>query len=441
MAEIDKNLDKAIDEHIKRVFDRYKADSKIFSATHIGHITVSIVFLFSILFPFLYLQIEARDNDLEIQRLSGSVQEHEQRIAAYHQAMTGLKKVFEMVENAPKPLKAYIQSLESEAAGGPKAAYPEGMAETTDACGPPADRDAWMSCRIGQYMKDRFAQNRRLLAEEVAAPLKSQNIPESDQWRTDLQAGMQDLLEQSRKKMAADPTFWKDFNQDSPIYRSMVEGAHQFWVNHNFEEIEDKMRQETESLQNDVQALNQKKEGIQKREEELNGRLKNIKTRFGKVGMELGDAILFAPVIFSAVFLLAVTNLMGSIRLRKSFQRMMQFKDPDKIAITDDEIALTMPLWLDPLDPPAKRNLRAFILMIPVVVAVLTLIVIVYCMRIPGAFSGLTGADYWKYFFYYLLSAGLFVHGFRKIHGAIKGHGVPPLSVDKARDKASGEAS
>jgi len=135
-----------------------------------------------------------------------------------------------------------------------------------------------------------------------------------------------------------------------------------------------------------------------------------------------------------------VTNLMGSIRLRKSFQKMMQFKDPDKVAITDDEIALTMPLWLDPQDLPPKRKLRAFILMIPMAAAVLTLIVVLYCMRIPGAFPGLSTVDYWKYLFYYLLSAGLFIYGFRKIYGAIKGYSVPPLTADKAADEASDEA-
>ena len=52
MGEIDKILDKkVIDDHLKRLFDQYKTNTKIFSATHIGHISLSIVFLISILFP------------------------------------------------------------------------------------------------------------------------------------------------------------------------------------------------------------------------------------------------------------------------------------------------------------------------------------------------------------------------------------------------------
>jgi len=74
MGELDNILDKkVIDDHLKRLFDQYKTNTKIFSATHIGHISVSIVFLISILFPFLWLQIETRDNDVEIKRLSQSV--------------------------------------------------------------------------------------------------------------------------------------------------------------------------------------------------------------------------------------------------------------------------------------------------------------------------------------------------------------------------------
>ena len=437
MGDIDKIIDKkVVDDHLKRLFDQYKTNTKIFSATHIGHISVSLVFLFSILFPFLWLQIETRENDFEIQQLSQSVLLQEQRIATYQEALSGLKKFFEVVENAPKPLQTYILSLEIEAAGGPKAEYPEGMAATPDSCGPSENKDTWMACRIDHYMTDRFVQNRKTLAEEVAAPLKKMNINEFDGWQADLQTGMQNLLEQSQSKMSSDPTFWKDFNEDSPIYRSMVEGAQRFWVSHQFEAIGQRMAQETESRRSDVDQLNKNKEDIKKRKDELLNSLKNIKTRFGKIGMELDEAILVAPIVFSLLFVLTVSNLKGSIRLRKSFQAMtVQFKDPQKVAITDGEIALTMPLWIDPMDPPIKRKLRAFILMVPVIVAVMTLIIIFYCLKIPGAFPGLSVFDYWKYFFYYLLSTGLFLYGFREIQKAVKGYNVPPVVVDKVADK------
>jgi len=56
MAEADKDLQKAVDEHLKRLYEQYKSNNKVFTATHIGHLTLSIVFVLSILLPFLYLQ-------------------------------------------------------------------------------------------------------------------------------------------------------------------------------------------------------------------------------------------------------------------------------------------------------------------------------------------------------------------------------------------------
>ena len=53
MSETDKDLQKAVDEHLKRLYERYKSNAKVFTATHIGHISLSIVFVLSILFPFL----------------------------------------------------------------------------------------------------------------------------------------------------------------------------------------------------------------------------------------------------------------------------------------------------------------------------------------------------------------------------------------------------
>ena len=127
MAEINMNLQKAIDDHLKRLYERYKSNTKVFTAALVGHISLSIVFIISILFPFLFLQIDARETNSELERLSQAISLQEQRAAVYRQAMTGLKKVYEAVENTPKPLESYIQALEKEAAGGPAAPMPDGL--------------------------------------------------------------------------------------------------------------------------------------------------------------------------------------------------------------------------------------------------------------------------------------------------------------------------
>ena len=117
MAEIDKNLQKAIDDHLKRLYERYKSNTKVFTAAISGNISLSIIFIISILLPFLYLQIDARETNSELERLSQGISQQEQRAAAYRQAVTGLKKVYEAVENMPKPLEGYIQALEKKQPG------------------------------------------------------------------------------------------------------------------------------------------------------------------------------------------------------------------------------------------------------------------------------------------------------------------------------------
>ena len=73
MAEADKDLQKAVDEHLKRLYEQYKSNNKIFTATHIGHLSLSIVFVLSILLPFFYLQIGAHDTNAEMRRLSQNI--------------------------------------------------------------------------------------------------------------------------------------------------------------------------------------------------------------------------------------------------------------------------------------------------------------------------------------------------------------------------------
>ncbi len=429
MAENDKNFQKTVDEHVKRLFDRYKSNSKVFTATHLGHISLSIIFVFSILFPFLCLQIDARETQSELERLSQEISQQDERAATYHQALTGLKKIFEAVEKAPKPLEGYIQALEKEAAGGPVAPLPEGLGPVTESCGPPADMDPWMVCRIRQYMAARAAQYQEILADEIAAPLDRLNIKEFDQWKVDLQSGIKKSTEQIRSEMATNPGFWRNFSQKSPIYQKMVAGVHRFWVDHQFEEIGRRMEEAAEAGRVAFEQLNQKKVKIQKGKEDLNNTLKNIKTRFGKIGWEIDEAILLAPVAFAVLFLIAALNLCQNMRLRKSYHRLVQANDPQQVAINDGEIALVMPLWVDPLDPPVKRRLKLGVLMTPAIASILALAVIFYCWTIPDAFPALTAMGHLKYVLYYLLSFGFFLFGFQRIRGAVRRYNAP--SADK----------
>ena len=136
------------------------------------------------------------------------------------------------------------------------------------------------------------------------------------------------------------------------------------------------------------------------------------------------DAVLLAPVAFSAIFLIAAMNLCKNIRLRKSFHRLFQARDPQRVALTDSEIALAMPLWLDPQANPVQRKIKFAVLLLPALASALTLLVVFYCWTQPDTFPDLTGLDYVKYSFYYLIGAGLFFVGFQKIQSAVKNYGV-----------------
>jgi len=40
MAEADKELQKAVDDHLKRLYEQYNSNNKAFTATHIGHLSL-----------------------------------------------------------------------------------------------------------------------------------------------------------------------------------------------------------------------------------------------------------------------------------------------------------------------------------------------------------------------------------------------------------------
>ncbi len=40
MAEADKEFQKAVDDHLKRLYEQYNSNNKAFTATHIGHLSL-----------------------------------------------------------------------------------------------------------------------------------------------------------------------------------------------------------------------------------------------------------------------------------------------------------------------------------------------------------------------------------------------------------------
>ena len=158
--------------------------------------------------------------------------------------------------------------------------------------------------------------------------------------------------------MTANPSFWRNFDRNAPIYKSMIEGAHRFYADHHFEEIGRRMEESLAARQAEVAQLNQKKDQIQKSKEGLNNALKNIKTRFGKLGLEVEDAILLAPLALSALFFVAALQPSQIFSCENPSTDCFRRSDPQKVAITDAEIALAMPLWADPLAPPIQRKIK-----------------------------------------------------------------------------------
>ncbi|NIO04392.1 MAG: hypothetical protein GTN74_07175 [Proteobacteria bacterium] len=440
MADGDKDFEKAVGEHLKRVYERYKSNVKIFDATHIGNIVLAVIFLFAVLLPYLFIQIDDHQTSQELEKASVEIHQKEARVEAYRKAIAGLQKVFQAVLDTPKPLQGLIQSLEEQATEA-KAPSSKQNDRTPDPCGSPKDIDRWMECRIQAFIQGRFSQYRRVLREEVAAPLERLNLKELNDWKAHVNAGIERVRDDFQKEISENPRFWRTFDKESPIYQKMVEAANRFWADHQFEAVGQKMKEEAALLRTAIHGIQSKQEQIKKRNDQLNDRLKNFKTRFGKIGFEVSQAVLILPMILGVVFLVASSNLCDSIRLRKSFQKLSQRNDPAKTVITDREVALSAPLWIDPLDPSQKRNSRFVILMIPAGVFVVALVTIFYCWTIPNAFPKFTPSDYWMYTALLLVSAGLFIFGFLRVLAEVRSYADGSEAIERIPQVPSGGES
>jgi hypothetical protein len=131
-----------------------------------------------------------------------------------------------------------------------------------------------------------------------------------------------------------------------------------------------------------VAALTDKQAKIGDRQKAISERMKGVQSPFGTLPIELTEAVRVFPIIVAVGFVMALLALANAMRLRGRYHLLLRRKFPAESAEVDERVALTAPLFLDPLRRLGDNLWRGAVLLLPALVYVAGIVLIAESQRL-----------------------------------------------------------
>ena len=116
--------------------------------------------------------------------------------------------------------------------------------------------------------------------------------------------------------------------------------------------------------------------------EAISDRMKGVQSPFGALPIGLTEAVQVFPIIVAVGFVMALFALTNAIRLRSRYHLLLRKKFPAEAADLEERVALTVPLFLDPLRRMHDNAWRGAVLALPILVYVAGVLLIAESQRL-----------------------------------------------------------
>lgn len=145
------------------------------------------------------------------------------------------------------------------------------------------------------------------------------------------------------------PSYWKNESEAKNVYTYINNTINNFISQHNitilFAHPETFLQGPLElgSITAQSSLLKSKNE-TEKKESDIENRLKELETPLGKIPIDLNDAIMAYPFVSSVLFSICAHFLIGAIKIRKEFHLFYRYKNTKIYEITNEQIHNIAPI-------------------------------------------------------------------------------------------------
>ena len=442
----EKDFHKLLEEQIRRIGLSYSAKLKLFKVIFSLLIVLGSFFFFTTLLPYIYIHIEKENiskqqNDTlyEINQLNSKIKQVKNGIYILGESNNIFKALHDQIIRGPEDLRAFAVNLwlPNSSQTGLQDTVEKGFQNCSMT---PAATYEWLDCNVRTKISSQLDGYKQLLYHNITVPvlmvgeelLESKDKIALKEELDDIQQSLLDKLDNQKKEMKIYPQIFtltmSGSAEANVIFNEMFLDS---W--NEYEQIIGDQNNRLQDLLPKIQSnlgkkggdllsdLEDEKKRLQKTSDELLSQIDQIEMRFKQPVSPFQNILLIEiiplfPMSLALGFLVSISILRDLYQLRGALYQLYKKRYSESDMLIDQHIVVNAPLWIDPLKPTQNHIARFFVLVIPSLFFLITLIMLIYMwFFIHDTFNLFSDATYFGRIIYgmsYALSIVIFTYSF-----------------------------
>ena len=442
----EKDFYKLLEEQIRRIGLSYSTKLKLFKVIFSLLIVLGSFFFFTTLLPYIYIHIEKENiskqqNDTlyEINQLNSKIKQVKNGIYILGESNNIFKALHDQIIRGPEDLRAFAVNLwlPNSSQTGLQNTIDKGFQNCSMT---PAVTYEWLDCNVRTKISSQLDGYKQLLYHNITVPvlmvgeelLESKDKIALKEELDDIQQSLLDKLDNQKKEMKIYPQIFtltmSGSAEANVIFNEMFLDS---W--NEYEQIIGDQNNRLKDLLPKIQSnlgkkggdllsdLEDEKKRLQKTSDELLTQIDQSDMRFKHPVSPFQNILLIEiiplfPMSLALGFLVSISILRDVYQLRGALYQLYKKRYSESDMLIDQHIVVNAPLWIDPLKPTQNHIGRFFVLVIPFLFFLITLIMLIYMwFFIHDTFNLFSDATYFNRIIYgmsYALSIAIFTYSF-----------------------------
>ena len=442
----EKDFYELLEEQIRRIGLSYSTKLKLFKVIFSLLIVLGSFFFFTTLLPYIYIHIEKENiskqqNDTlyEINQLNSKIKQVKNGIYILGESNNIFKALHDQIIRGPEDLRAFAVNLwlPNSSQTGLQDTVEKGFQNCSIT---PAVTYEWLDCNVRTKISSQLDGYKQLLYHNITVPvlmvgeelLESKDKIALKEELDDIQQSLLDKLDKQKKEMKIYPQIFtltmSGSAEANVIFNEMFLDS---W--NEYEQIIGDQNNRLKDLLPKIQSnlgknggdllsdLEDEKKRLQKTSDEVLSQIDQIDMRFKQPVSPFQNILLIEiiplfPMSLALGFLVSISILRDVYQLRGALYQLYKKRYSESDMLIDQHIVVNAPLWIDPLKPTQNHIARFFVLVIPFLFFLITLIMLIYMwFFIHDTFNLFSDATYFNRIIYgmsYALSIAIFTYSF-----------------------------
>jgi hypothetical protein len=389
-------LQDVLRSHTRLLLDRYAEKYGDFQTNFRWVNGFALIFLLLIIIPYVSVLHELQAVRPQLEGIEREIAQKQDSAKALGSAKAGFEALRREIDGGAMQLRNFILN-DLQAAAEQVSSQSALQAQlSSDPCTQLRD-ETLKDCLVGSRVLAIFGGYETRLQQEVIPPLHSAGIAtdELDKLADGLHALKQTVADQLREK----PGFWHEFSEKVALFEALGSGVDELWRSHESQirELEEAVGKQQAVLAEQARQLEGKRDSMREVEKSFGERLRDVETPFGHLPVGFNEALLGFPILLAVGFAICAAQLAEATRLRRSFQKLYQMEDPGRTVLTDPQVALIAPTWVDPAGEAHGAPLRVVLLLAPLVEFCVGLAIVFYVWLRTDAFGTVGILGLWTF--------------------------------------------